>query len=334
MTASPAGIELSAAAEVRLAAYLDQVRAVLAGVPDVAPDEIAADIREHVEHELAGAPRPAGLSDLEAVLARLGPPAGWLPSSRGAAPARPAFAGVRPFLRDRWRAAKEALWRGPEDWRLAYLAFGVFAVGVLTGPFLGLFLPVSYVLARAGIAAAREQGIELGMARKWLLYPPVALVSTALLLAVVAVPVGATAAVVAAAQDADHHQRWELAGRPMSPRYRTSYPSAGMWGRGELRAEHPDVTTALDRVLGVFPGNPDVREVLAGAFVGAGVFALWGTIVGLLGGAFPGAVRAVFVPYFGRFEGAWARRVGVACLLGAGIWCGFAYRILTDAGVV
>lgn len=335
MTASPAGIELSAAAEVRLAAYLDQVRAVLARTPDVSADEIAADIREHVEHELEGAPRPVGLSDLEAVLVRLGPPSGWVPSSRGTVPpAGPTFPGIRPYLRDRWRAAREALWRGPHDWRLPYLAFGVFALGVVAFPLFPLCLVVSYVLARAGIAAAREQGVQVGAARGWLLYPPVALVSTVLLLAVAAVPFGATAGIVAATQDADHHQRWVLADRPMSPQYRTFYPSASMWGRGELQRRFPDVVTTRDRLLAVFPGNEDVREVLGVVYVGAGVFALWGAFVGLLAGAFPGAVRAVFVPYFAGSDGTAARRLGIVCVLAVAVWGGVSYRILTESGVV
>lgn len=334
MTASPAGIEMTAAAEVRLGAYLGQVRAVLARTPGVSADEIAADIREHVEHELEAAPKPVGLGDLEAVLARLGPPAGWVPSSRGAAPAAPAFPGVWVYLKDRVRAARQALWRGPEDWRLAYLAFGLFTLGVFTGPFFPLFLVPSYLLARAGMATAKDRGIELGAGRKWLLYPPVALVSTVLLLAVVAVPFGVAGAIVAATQDADHHQRWALAGRPMAPWVRTNYPSANTWRRDELQRAHPDVVTTRDRLLGVFPGGEDVRDVLGVLFVGAGVFAVWGMAVGLVAGAFPGAVRAVFVPYFAGFEGTAARRLGVAGLLAAGIWGGVGYRILTEAGLV
>jgi hypothetical protein len=338
MTASPAGIELTAAAEARLGAYLDQVRAVLARAPGVSADEIAADIREHIEHELEGAARPVGLGDLEAVLARLGPPAGWVPSSRGSAPAPagPGFPGIRPYLRERWRVAREVLWRGPHDWRLAYLAFGLFAVGVLAFPLFPLFLVLSYVLARAGLAAAREQGVEVGPARGWLLYPPVALVSTALLLAVVAVPVGASIALYHAGEDADHRQRWELAGRPrVSERDRVSrYVYGYIPSNPELARNYPDVVTTRDRLLGVFPGNEDVREVFGAAFVGAGVFALWGAVVGLTAGAFPGAVRAVFVPYFGRSDGTAARWVGVLCVLLVAVWGGFAYRILTEAGVV
>ena len=43
-------IEFTPEAEARLVEYLRQVRAALSGSPDVSPDEIEADIREHVEN--------------------------------------------------------------------------------------------------------------------------------------------------------------------------------------------------------------------------------------------------------------------------------------------
>src|SRR5262249_46454799 len=152
-------------AETRLGEYLVQVRTVLAGSADVSPDEIEADIREHVENELRAAPKPVGLPALEAVLARLGPPDKWatgeppsalrrsgvllregLRMAREAAGEKLRRAGEA--TRDRLRSAREAMWRGPEDRRLAYLAFGVFALGVLTIVLFPLCLVVSYLLAR------------------------------------------------------------------------------------------------------------------------------------------------------------------------------------------
>lgn len=327
MTASPAGIELTAAADARLAAYLDQVRAAVGGSADVSADEVAADIREHIECELGRAARPVGLVDLEAVLGRLGPPHGWLASGRGAA-AGGGFAGVRPYLRERWQAAREVLWRGSDDWRLAYLAFGVFALGVVLIPAFPLFLMLSYVLSRAGLAAAREKGVELGAARKWLLYPPVAIVSTVLLLAAVAVPFGATAGIAAGLADVDYAERWELAGRP------ADFAPYRIESRSTLEKRYPEAVTTQDRLRAGVSRDRYVGEGLVVAFVGAGVFALWGAVVGLLAGAFPGAVRAVFPPLLDGFGGRTASRVGVVCLLGLGVWGGFAYRFLSDAGLV
>src|SRR5262245_42742041 len=112
MTGVRAMIEFTPSAEARLAHYLEQVRAALAGSPDVNPDEIVADIQEHVETELRGAPKPVSLGDLEGVLDRLGPPSNWLPTGRVATP--PAGPSLRDYLRARWKAARAALVRGPE----------------------------------------------------------------------------------------------------------------------------------------------------------------------------------------------------------------------------
>ena len=58
MSGAIAMIEFTPEAEARLADYLRQVRAALAGAADVNPDEIEADIREHVENELRRAAAP------------------------------------------------------------------------------------------------------------------------------------------------------------------------------------------------------------------------------------------------------------------------------------
>ena len=68
-------IEFTTEAEDRFADYLRQVHTALAGSADVNPDEIEADIREHVENELRMEFAPVGVGPLERVLTRLGPPA-------------------------------------------------------------------------------------------------------------------------------------------------------------------------------------------------------------------------------------------------------------------
>ncbi|HEX4608596.1 MAG TPA: hypothetical protein VH092_10370, partial [Urbifossiella sp.] len=282
---------LTPAAEARFDDYLDQVRRALAGAPDVSPGEIEADIREHVENELRAAARPVEPFVLEAVLRRLGPPTQWLPAGRPAAPAAP-FTTLGQYLKVRWRAARAAVWRGPEDWRLAYLSFGTFALGVLAFPVFPLFLVLSYLLSRAGLAVAADRGVVLDAGRKWLLYPPVVLVSLGLGLVVAAAPLGIVAVTVEQTRQADHQERWELAGRPTANPWR----NAPRLAPRALAERFPDVVTRLDRVLGVFPGPAATREVLAVGFLAAGVMAAWWAVVGCAAGAFPGLARGLVLP--------------------------------------
>lgn len=319
---------LTPAAEARFDSYLAQVRQALAGVPDVSPADIEADIREHVENELRSAVRPVEPFVLEAVLKRLGPPTQWLPPGRPA-PAAPSLS-LGQYLKARWRAAREAVWRGPEDWRLAYLSFGTFALGVLAFPAFPLFLVISYVLSRAGLAVAADKGIALDGGRKWLLYPPVVLVSLVLVLAVVAAPVGIIAATAEGVERADYFERWQKAGRPTanSGRYTPRLEHA------VLAERYPDVVTRLDRVVGTFPGTPAVRDGLAVAFLAAGVLAAWWAVVGCVAGAFPGFARGLVVPFAQRFPGRRAHWIGTACLMLLAVWGVVAYRIAEAAGLV
>ena len=95
--------------------------------PDVNPDEIEADIREHVENELH--PRPVPRGCLEAVLEKARSAGQW-----GAVDpdVLPRTGELRLPLGRPPAPRSGSVWNGPEDWRLAYLSFGVFAVGVLT----------------------------------------------------------------------------------------------------------------------------------------------------------------------------------------------------------
>jgi hypothetical protein len=57
-------------ADRRLAEYLGQVRAALAGVPDVSANDIEADVREHIETEFAAAIRAVSAVELEKAFGR------------------------------------------------------------------------------------------------------------------------------------------------------------------------------------------------------------------------------------------------------------------------
>ena len=188
----------TAEASARLDRYLQEVRAALARSPDVNPDEIEADIRDHVATELRNKPH-ATLTDLERVLAQLGPPEVWAPTPQRA-PTAIVFDPMQPVRAVKaWvRGMLNALWRGPDDWRLAYLTFLLFWVGLITAPIvIGIpMLIASYFFARAASGLAKEKNTILG-ARKWLIYPPIVLVSVPLLLAVVFVPIVAAPATMA-----------------------------------------------------------------------------------------------------------------------------------------
>lgn len=325
--------DLTPDAEARLGDYLREVRTAVGGLPDVNPDEIEADIREHVENELRPFSRPVGRSLLDAVLARLGPPDQWAAGDRPDLLRRAGFLirervrGARAVVGGTLQTAWDAAWRGPEDWRLPYLAFGVFAVGVLAFPIFPFCLLVSYVLARAGVALAREKGIELGVARKWLLYPPLVVVSLAVLLGVaVAVPLGVGAGIVAEVERVDRQERWELAGKPKGDsRYSVNR---------QLAARHPEVQTRLDRVLAPFPGDFEVRRGLAAVFPGAGVFAGWWLVVGVFAVAFPGAVRGVCHPLCDGVRRRHGVQLAVGSLVAVFLWGVAVIEVAAAAGLV
>jgi hypothetical protein len=145
--------------------YMRQVRAALRGHRSVDPVEVERDVREHVDAELSELPEPIDARSLRFVLERLGAPDTWLPAEDLPA----------------WRRGLEGLRSGPEDWRLAYLSFGLSVLGpvlFLVGPVLW---PLPLVLIVAGVLTARAALTLLAAheeavgARRWLLHPPLVL---------------------------------------------------------------------------------------------------------------------------------------------------------------
>jgi len=136
--------------------YLTQVRTHLSACTDVDADEVEQNVMGHIENELAGAQTPVGFDEVDAVLKRLGSPRQWIPEEE------------LPW----WRKTISRLRTGPDDWRLAYISFGVFVLAFFAGRlgFLVLLL-LSFVLARAAVSEANSRQEELG-AQKWLIYPP------------------------------------------------------------------------------------------------------------------------------------------------------------------
>jgi hypothetical protein len=223
--------------------------------------------------------------------------------------------GARSALAGRLREARTAVAGGPNDWRLAYLSFGVFALGVLTIVLFPFCLIISYVLSRSGTAVAREQGLELGAGRKWLLYPPLVIVSTALLIGFMfGPPIAATAAIAEGIDDLDRRGRRVVVNE-----------------RDEWRAE---AISASQRALSSFPGGRETRAVLATLFVGAGFCSAWWLIVGILGIIFPATVRAAFPPLCDRFRRSRGLKLAGISLLLLFVWVVIAFEIAANAGLI
>lgn len=345
-------------AEARLEDYLTRVRAALVRSPEVNPDEVEADIREHVAAEFRHAPGLVTLPALEAVLTRLGPPDMWAPA--GATARTPLFdlKAAKEAAKRRYRDTIDTLYRGPEDWRLAYLTVGLFAFGLLTAPIVigALFLGMSYFFARAAIALAHEKNAPLG-ARRWLVYPPVLLVSVPLFLGVMLWPIAAAPIVneelvhpagmyreYVASVDTDGKvtfktdpERRDAKGRvtihPSESFYRIFdvYRDRGEWKiRDADRRRHEATLAAMDRIplpAGELPG-----VALAG-FAAKGALLAWWAVVGLTVWFFPRWPAAVFCPLFGRGDGSRGGRLFAFAAIGVVIWAGFAWQLLEAAGV-
>lgn len=169
-------IELTDSARERLDDYVRRLRAALRGTRSIEPDEVEQSVREHVEIALHGTPAPVGAEPLAEVLERLGPPERWLAEDE------------RPV----WRQMMERLRKGPEDWRLAYASFGLFVLSLLLLPAgIGVLLfPAAFLLSRAYVEFLETRGERLG-ARRWLVYPPIAIVMMGVLTVLLVAPVAA-----------------------------------------------------------------------------------------------------------------------------------------------
>jgi hypothetical protein len=153
-------IEMTPAARDRVDNYLQRMRTELRGTRSVIADEVEQGVREHIEIALANAQSPVGATEVIGILDRLGPPERWLADEE------------RPL----WRRLVDRIRSGPDDWRLAYIAFGLFLLSTVFFPVGGFFLMIPAMLvSRACIELASNRGEPLG-ARRWLVYPSIAVV--------------------------------------------------------------------------------------------------------------------------------------------------------------
>jgi len=139
----------------RLNQYLEEMRASLRGSTTIDVAEVEQDIRDHIGAELADRPSPVSADELNTVLSRLGTPGQW-----GADPAQPATP-----------VSSSSVFGGSLEDRLCYASAGSMLLFLVFPP----LLIVSWLLARWTLARIEERGEPLG-ARRWLLYPPIAIV--------------------------------------------------------------------------------------------------------------------------------------------------------------
>jgi hypothetical protein len=322
-------------AESRLNDYLTQVRQALFAHPDVSPDEVEADVREHIDTEFAGLNRPVTLGELEAVLARLGPPTQW--ANAGAV--TQAGAGVPPFdwkgfaaaVRRRTLGVFATLWRGPEDWRLPYITFALTLLAPLT---FGVSLVVAFFFGRAAIELAKEKGTPLG-ARRWLVYPAILAIIFPLLAAILFVP--PVLAGVSVAEVTHTAYRWEKMNwqtevtvlEETPPPAKGERPAPAKWTKVKApipeaeRASHEKVLTYVRQM----PGSGDFQEVAFVAFAFVGGLAAWWTILGLVMWAVPKWVTTIFHPLFDGYDYLHGVRMAACCGVATLIWVGFASRV-------
>ena len=151
-------IELSEKARKSLSEYLDQVKRSLKGVKNIDADEIVQNVNEHIENELGDTTELVSSEKLGAVLEKLGSPLQWVPEEEISW----------------WRKFILRIYSGPEDWRLAYISFGLLLIAFLFHYSLSfsefvILVTASFIVSRAALAAANDRDELQG--QKWLIYP-------------------------------------------------------------------------------------------------------------------------------------------------------------------
>jgi hypothetical protein len=248
--------------------YLTEVRSAVAGHSSISPDEVEADVRDHVTAALEHAEQPITERAVADVLERLGPPSQWVADSHRsiwkylADTLKPvghrAVEGIKALPGEAYQAGRGLVGRVrglPHGWRLAYVAFGLFALGMIAFP----LLIASYFAARADVSLARERGEALG-ARRWLVYPPMVVVSLVLFLALALWPMALAAPV----------------------------------------AEMPrSVRSDVAAVVGV---PVKMVQQVAGIYTAVGALSVWWMILSLVTLRFPRWPGALFPPFGTRFR--------------------------------
>ena len=152
-------LKLSLNAQKSFDDYLNQVKVYLKGAKSVDAEEIQQQITEHIENELASSAEPVSSETLDEVLKKLGSPQQWVPEEE----------------LSWWKKFALRVRTGPEDWRLAYISFGLLLLGFLLPPAFILLVPASYLVSRAALSFSNYD-LQV-KAQKWLIYPSMIIVT-------------------------------------------------------------------------------------------------------------------------------------------------------------
>jgi hypothetical protein len=149
--------------------WLGRVRTSVAGDPTIDPDDVAQDLRAHVHAELAAAPEPVTIGELDRVLTSLGPPTQWTDA-------------VNEGRKERWHLRMErdvmSIIRSMQQriaagWGMPLLLGLLTAVGLLSFYDGGIVLVgLAYFFARSIVTYAP---VSLVGRQRWFVYAPLAL---------------------------------------------------------------------------------------------------------------------------------------------------------------
>ena len=135
--------------------YLSEIRRYVGASRGADAEEVLQDVEDHIEGELQDCDQPGSSEQLQTVLDKLGSPQQWIPAED----------------MSWWRQFTMRLRSGPEDWRLAYLSFGMLVIGsFIMWP---LALLGSFCLSRAALSMGDVEEIQN---KKWLIYPSLIIV--------------------------------------------------------------------------------------------------------------------------------------------------------------
>ena len=163
--------------------WLGRVRTSVAGDPTIDPEDVAQDLRAHVHAELAAAPEPVTLGELDRVLTSLGPPTQWTESAR----ALPKERWHLRMERDVMAGVRATQQRIAAGWGMPLLLGLLTAVGLIGFYDGGIVLvAIAYFFARSVVTYAPG---SLEGRQRWFVYAPLALGAGSLTALVLGFPV-------------------------------------------------------------------------------------------------------------------------------------------------